>query len=136
MTANTRRGPGNSTSAQNDAVTRAKVEVRFRLRILAGDSVAIGPGKMAFLEAIQEHGSISAAARSLGMSYRRGWILFEELNSLLQEPATLASSGGANGGGCQLTEVGEALIRLYRQINLEASQACAVHLAALRGLIA
>ncbi|WP_239482876.1 LysR family transcriptional regulator [Paraburkholderia sp. C35] len=113
----------------------SKIDVRFRLRILVGDTVAIGPGKMALLEAIQENGSISAAARSLGMSYRRAWVLLDELNSLLREPATSASTGGATGGGCQLTDVGEALVRLYRQINLEASQACAVHLAALRGLI-
>lgn len=114
---------------------RSKIEVRFRLRILVDDSVAIGPGKMALLEAIREHGSISAAARSLGMSYRRAWLLVEDLNALLREPATVACTGGASGGGCQLTDVGETLVRLYRQINLEASRACAVQLAALRELI-
>ena len=63
-------------------------DVRFRLRIRQDDSIAIGPGKVALLEAIQLHGSISAAARSLGMSYRRAWVLIDELNQALASPAT------------------------------------------------
>src|SRR4051812_31107878 len=69
----------------------------IRLDLTSGDR--IGPGKIALLEAIQEAGSISGAARALGMSYRRAWLLVEEINKSLQEPAVEAATGGRQGGG-------------------------------------
>jgi molybdate transport system regulatory protein len=110
--------------------------VRFRMRIQKGDSIALGPGKVALLEAVREHGSISAAARSLGMSYRRAWVLIDELNRSLKSPATVSEKGGQSGGGCVLTPVGEDIIRLYHDIDAQAHQACAKQLAALTKLIA
>ena len=78
---------------------------RLSIRIdLAGD-IRIGPGKIALLEAIRTTGSISAAARSLGMSYRRAWLLVEEINNSLREPAVTAASGGRHGGGAAITAV-------------------------------
>src|ERR1700710_132475 len=76
-----------------------QTEGRFRMRIRQADAVAIGPGKIDLLEAVHEHGSISAAARSLGMSYRRAWLLIDELNRTLKAPATVSEAGGAAGGG-------------------------------------
>src|ERR1700712_3859485 len=77
----------------------SKAEVRFRMRIRHADAVAIGPGKIDLLEAVREHGSISAAARTLGMSYRRAWLLIDELNRTLKTPATSSETGGTAGGG-------------------------------------
>jgi len=62
-------------------------ELRFRIRVLRGDAIAIGPGKVALLEAVDATGSITAAAKALGMSYRRAWMLVDELNSSLRTPA-------------------------------------------------
>jgi len=87
----------------------------IRLDLTSGDR--IGPGKIALLEAIQASGSISGAARALGMSYRRAWLLVEEINESLQEPAVTAATGGRQGGGAALTPSGERVIELYRSIE-------------------
>jgi molybdate transport system regulatory protein len=110
-------------------------EVRFRMRIRQADAVAIGPGKIDLLEAVHEHGSISAAARSLGMSYRRAWLLIDELNRTLKTPATSSETGGSSGGGCVLTPVGEKIVRLYRDIEVEAARTCAPQISALTRLM-
>ena len=111
-------------------------EVQFRMRIRKGDTIALGPGKVALLEAVREHGSISAAARSLEMSYRRAWLLIDELNRSLKSPATVSEQGGQSGGGCVLTPVGENIIRLYRDVEARAHEACARQIAALTRLMA
>jgi molybdate transport system regulatory protein len=87
----------------------------MRLDLTSGDR--IGPGKIALLEAIRSTGSISAAARQLGMSYRRAWLLVEELNSALRKPAVASVAGGRQGGGAVLTPMGERVIELYRSIE-------------------
>ena len=88
----------------------------------------IGPGKIALLEAIGREGSISAAGRALGMSYKRAWALVDQLNTLLGEPVVTASTGGARGGGAQLTAAGEELIRDYRVMEAAAGKASAPQL--------
>jgi len=93
----------------------ADTRLSIRLDLTSGDR--IGPGKIALLEAIRETGSISAAARSLDMSYRRAWLLVEQLNDALQEPAVTAAPGGRQGGGAMLTPMGERIIELYRSIE-------------------
>ncbi|PQV55021.1 molybdate transport system regulatory protein [Paraburkholderia sp. BL21I4N1] len=120
-------------SAKKSAKVRP--EVRFRMRIRTGDTVALGPGKVELLEAVREFGSISAAARSLDMSYRRAWLLIDELNRSLKSPATHSEQGGQSGGGCTLTPVGETLIRLYRDVEVEAARSCAKQIADLTRLI-
>ena len=72
--------------------------VKFRLRIYRDEGIAIGPGKIALVEAIAETGSISAAARHLGMSYRRAWLLVDELNRALRKPAVVGAAGGKHDG--------------------------------------
>lgn len=102
-----------SVTKPTTAATRPAIDapqVSFRMRIRKGDTVAVGPGKVSLLEAVREHGSISAAARSLGMSYRRAWLLIDELNRSLTSPATVSEQGGHSGGGCTLTPVGEEII--------------------------
>lgn len=111
------------------------VRARFRFRIYNGSVVAIGPGKVDLLEAIAETGSISAAARSMNMSYRRAWSLVETLNQSLREPAVITATGGTHGGGARLSEVGAEIVRRYRAIEDIAMQAAAEDVAALTVLL-
>lgn len=85
----------------------------------------LGPGKVALLEAIAREGSIAAAGRSLGMSYRRAWLLVESLNAMAGAPVVAAAAGGAGGGGAALTEAGRALVADYRAIEEAAVAATA-----------
>jgi len=106
-----------SPKARRTAAPRP--ELRLRMRVTVGEAIAVGPGKVALLEAVDEHRSISAAAKALGMSYRRAWLLMDELNRSLKSPAVTTATGGANGGGSELTEVGRRLIQLSLQsLNL------------------
>jgi molybdate transport system regulatory protein len=121
------------TPASTSSRTKTRPEVRFRMRIRKGDTVALGPGKVELLEAVREHGSISAAARSLDMSYRRAWLLIDELNQSLKSPATVSEQGGQS--GCVLTPVGESIVRLYRDVEAQAEAACAKQIDELIRLI-
>jgi molybdate transport system regulatory protein len=91
----------------------------------------IGPGKIALLEAIDREGSISAAGRVLGMSYRRAWDLVDTLNKLLEEPVVAAAPGGYRGGGATLTDAGRRLVADYRAIERAAQRAAAPRMDAL-----
>ena len=93
---------------------------RLSIRIDLENGNRIGPGKITLLEAIREVGSISGAARALDMSYRRAWMLVEETNRALREPAVAAETGGRRGGGAVVTPAGEQLIGLYRTIESHA----------------
>ena len=90
-------------------------QLSIRIDLANGDR--IGPGKIALLEAIKATGSISGAARQMDMSYRRAWLLVEEINAALREPAVAAATGGKQGGGAALTPTGEEIISLYRAIE-------------------
>jgi molybdate transport system regulatory protein len=92
---------------------------------LLGESIAIGPGKAALLEAIAGHGSISAAARANGMSYRRAWNLVDTMNRCFVTPLVESSAGGAHGGGASLTELGQAVLAAYRDMEIKATRAVA-----------
>ncbi|MGH8820727.1 MAG: winged helix-turn-helix domain-containing protein [Rhodoferax sp.] len=113
-----------------------KSTVQFRFRIYRGDSIAIGPGKVALLETIAEMGSISAAARKLGMSYRRAWLLVDEVNRSFRAPAVSTATGGAQGGGAALTPLGKRLIKHYRAMESAAGVAAAADIRALTRLLA
>jgi molybdate transport system regulatory protein len=88
-----------------------------RLRITMGKGLLLGPGKVDLLEAIERYGSISAAGREMGMSYRRAWLLVDALNGMFGEPLVTTASGGAHGGGAQITELGKAIAGAYRRIE-------------------
>jgi molybdate transport system regulatory protein len=96
--------------------------VSLRLDLPTG---RIGPGKVALLEAIEREGSISAAGRALGMSYRRAWRLVDEVNRVLGAQAVAAATGGRGGGGASLTDAGRGLVRDYRAMELAAHAAAA-----------
>ena len=88
-----------------------------RVRIDFSETCSLGPGKIALLEGIERTGSLSAAARSLGMSYRRGWMLLHSVNDAVAEPVVALSAGGKDGGGARLTEFGRRLITTYRDLE-------------------
>lgn len=94
---------------------RAAIKVDF------GTEVRLGPGKVRLLELIAETGSISAAARQMEMSYRRAWLLIDELNGIFGKPVIETSAGGAGGGGAKITPLGEAVVVAFRAIESEAT---------------
>lgn len=91
-----------------------------RLRILLGKSIAIGPGKAELLRLIEETGSISAAAREMGMSYRRAWTLVETMNGAFREPLVEAATGGRGGGGARVTYFGREALAKYQAMEEKA----------------
>jgi len=97
--------------------------IDVRLRIDFGSAGSVGPGKIALLEAIHASGSLSQAARDLGMSYRRAWGLLDDLNRSLREPVAAASVGGTGGGGAALTSFGKELVATYRAVERVATKA-------------
>ena len=110
----------------------AHVVIRLDFR----DRRRIGPGKIALLEEIGRTGSISAAGRALGMSYRRAWLLVEQLNRMFREPVVTTHLGGAGGGGTALTAFGAALVSAYRTIESEAQARSTEALAQLEAALA
>jgi molybdate transport system regulatory protein len=96
-----------------------------RLRILLGEAIAVGPGKADLLAAIAAEGSISAAARTMGMSYRRAWLLVNELNRVFVGPVVASETGGRRGGGAVLTSLGQEILRRYRAMERRAAMSVA-----------
>jgi molybdate transport system regulatory protein len=99
------------------------------LRILSGDEPAMGPGKARLVSLIETTGSISAAARELGMSYRRAWLLVEALNTSFSEPVVTTATGGKRGGGAAVTAFGKRLVEAYYRMESKASAAIAADVA-------
>jgi len=105
----------------SENATRAQLKIKAQLML--GDEIAMGPGKAALLEAIAREGSISAAGRALGMSYRRTWLLVDTMNRCWREPLVETSAGGRHGGGARLTEVGTQVLARYRAIEARIAEA-------------
>ena len=87
------------------------------------------------LQAIAQTGSISAAARSMGMSYRRAWLLIDTMNQCFRKPVVDTATGGKGGGGAQITPFGESVLRCYREMDKEAAAAIAQGMADFRRLL-
>jgi molybdate transport system regulatory protein len=92
-----------------------------RLTLVMDSGARIGPGKAALLESVHATGSISAAARSMGMDYRRAWLLIDSLNRAFVTPAIERSAGGVGGGGAVLTPFGQELLERYRRLEAGAA---------------
>jgi molybdate transport system regulatory protein len=105
------------------------IGIRFRVDFNAAGS--IGPGKIALLEAIARSGSLSQAARNLGMSYRRAWLLIDSLNGMFSRTVANSTTGGRGGGGMQLTPFGESLIKTYRKLERDVEKQAAIRLQSL-----
>src|ERR1700758_1211847 len=108
---------------------------RLSIRIDLRNGDRIGPGKIALLEAIRDTGSISAGARKVGMSYRRAWLLVEQINAALKEPAGTGASGGRRGGGAVVTQVGAEMIKIYRAIESAAWKSAASEFSAVEKIM-
>jgi molybdate transport system regulatory protein len=119
---------GPDKQSQVPPMTRENVRLSIRVDLPKG---RLGPGKAALLQAIAETGSISAAARALGMSYARAWSLTEDMNALFGKPLVAAYSGGNRRGGAQLTDSGVQVLSLYCGIAEEAEKQAARKLSAL-----
>jgi molybdate transport system regulatory protein len=106
------------------------------LRVLTAKGPAMGPGKAELLERIMACGSISGAARGMGMSYRRAWQLVEAMNRDFAEPLVNTSTGGARGGGAEVSALGHRALALFRRMELRAAGAVSAGLAAYEDLLA
>lgn len=107
---------------------------RLRLRITLGAGNWLGPGKADLLAGIAATGSISAAGRRMGMSYKRAWGLVEALNTMFALPLVTSSRGGAGHGGANLTDTGREVLRLYGAMQIKAEAAFAGEISQLAGL--
>jgi molybdate transport system regulatory protein len=107
---------------------------RLKLSIILASGARVGPGKAKLLENIRDTGSISAAARDMGMSYKRAWLLIDSINQAFETPVVTAATGGHHGGGARLTDFGRELLERYRRIEAQADAQAAADLAALEGI--
>ncbi|HZG21616.1 MAG TPA: LysR family transcriptional regulator [Herbaspirillum sp.] len=112
----------------NDAKT-------LRVRVMLGQTIAFGPGKADLLQAIAQTGSISGAAREMDMSYRRAWLLVEEMNRCFASPLVATATGGARGGGAAVTELGQEVLARYRRMQKKAAASIAGELRQLQALM-
>jgi molybdate transport system regulatory protein len=103
------------------------------IRVDFGAFGYLGPGKIALMELISKNGSITAAGREMGMSYRRAWLLVDEINHIFREPLVEKQMGGSGGGGARLTMLGRDIVGRYRAIEGAAAIAAAADLRALKG---
>ena len=107
----------------------------LRLRVYAGPVIAMGPGKADLLSAIAATGSISAAARELGMSYKRCWDLVSIMNDHFKAPLVMSVKGGPKGGGAELSALGSEALRRYRAMELRAEKAIAKDVVRIRSML-
>jgi molybdate transport system regulatory protein len=107
---------------------------RLSLRIDLSNGARLGPGKAQLLALIEEHGSIRAAGAAMGMSYRRAWLLADEINRMFKEPSIFTRHGGKSGGGAGLTPFGETLLGACRRMDAESREALQTDLAWLESV--
>jgi len=94
-----------------------KYTIKSRIWIEANGHILLGEGRVQLLKAIDETGSLTKAAKSLGMSYKKAWSLIDAVNSRAKEPVISASVGGKGGGGTRLTDYGRSLVATFEAIN-------------------
>ena len=117
------------------ATAKPADKTSLHLRIDFGGERSIGPGKIRLLELIKETGSISAAGRALAMSYRQAWLLVDEMNQMFRQPVVTAQTGGGGGGGTSVTETGNDIVRLYREMERRAHDASSPEIRSLARLL-
>jgi molybdate transport system regulatory protein len=111
------------------------MEITLRLRLLFGDRLVFGPGKGELLARIAETGSIAAAGRAMGMSYKRAWALVEEMNAAFRAPLVVSARGGAGGGGASLTGEGREVLAAWQAMLGQVEAAAAPEVARIAGLL-
>jgi molybdate transport system regulatory protein len=133
-----RHAPRKSTrraAAQRGQVSGDAHQSALTIRIDFGAFGYLGPGKVALMELISRHGSISAAGKEMGMSYRRAWLLVDEINHIFREPLVETQMGGSGGGGARLTRLGRDVVGRYRAIEGAAATASTADMRALRAAL-
>lgn len=110
----------------------ASATSHLSLRLVLAPDAVLGPGKAELLERVRDTGSISAAGRQMGMSYKRAWDLIDAMNRIFAEPVVQASKGGSGGGGAVLTPFGMQVLATYRRIEQTCTDAVATDLKWLR----
>lgn len=115
--------PGSEAPAHSRPKVMPSGAPQPQLRVMFRSAIAMGPGKAALLEAIERSGSISAAARELGMSYRRAWLLLDTMNQCFKAPVIDTLTGGSGGGGARITDMGREILRRYQTMVAKASAA-------------
>ena len=110
------------------------LNVRFRVDF--NPACSLGPGKISLLQTIGDCGSVSQAARTLGMSYRRAWLLIANLNTMFSKKVTTSATGGRKGGGMLLTPFGRTVISTFRQLEKDVARRAARQLTSLSKNIA
>ncbi|RJL05280.1 LysR family transcriptional regulator [Paracoccus aestuarii] len=116
-------------------MTQTAPRLRIKLRLEYDSPLILGPGKAELLSRIGRLGSISAAAREMGMSYKRAWTLVEEMNTAFIDPVIDSARGGAGGGGARVTPTGERVLAHYRALESLLLDAGATDLQALNALL-
>jgi molybdate transport system regulatory protein len=117
------------------ASSAAMRQAGLTIRVDFGAHGYLGPGKVALMELISKHGSISAAGKEMGMSYRRAWLLVDEINHIFREPLVETQMGGSGGGGARLTRLGRDVVGRYRAIEGAAATATAADVRALKAAL-
>lgn len=105
---------------------------QIRISIVFESGARIGPGKVKLLESVRDTGSISAAAREMGMDYKRAWMLLDSMNQAFTEPVVSAAPGGAGGGGAILTAFGAEVLERYRRVQEQSETLAAEDMKALK----
>jgi molybdate transport system regulatory protein len=101
----------------------ANPSLKIIVRLYCGKEIAMGPGKADLLDAIARYGSISAAGRAMGMSYRRAWLLVDTMNRCWAEPLVAATPGSGQSGGARLTAMGTQVLAQFRKLQHELAEA-------------
>jgi molybdate transport system regulatory protein len=109
--------------------------VILRPHVAIGEAITFGPGKIELLRKVGEGNSISAAARALGLSYKRAWALIDTLNRGFGSPVVETSAGGKGGGGARLTPLGEQLVARYLALEAKVNSSVEAEIAALDELV-
>lgn len=130
-----RRLPNPADAAMIRAMSDPRLHPELFIRLFLSPDAMLGPGKAQLLERIAETGSISAAGREMGMSYKRAWTLVEEMNVAFAEPVIDRARGGAGGGGATVTPTGTQVLRHYRALESLLREAGAADLMALNALL-
>jgi molybdate transport system regulatory protein len=126
-----------AATAHKKAPAQPRAEApRPQIRIMFRKAIAMGPGKADLLRAIEQTGSISAAARALGMSYRRAWLLVDTMNQCFKSPLVETLTGGQKGGGAQVTELGQEVLTRYLEMEAKANASVQRDLAEFTRLMA
>lgn len=115
--------------------SKSAPELQTRLRVVVGDEIALGPGKADLLEQIAKTGSIAEAAKNLDMSYMRAWTLVKTMNAIFRTPLVIANRGGSERGGAALSDDGQKILTLYRDMQDACLRSSAKSWETLKGLL-